>query len=880
MSLIKKHLRKALKGILCIISFAFSQDPEFNILNYSPGNGLSQSYVEFIFQDKLGFIWIGTEDGLNKFDGYNFTVFKNDPLSANSLTDNSVKSIIAGKDDEVWIGTELGGLNKFDTKRGRITQVIHDSTNNKPGINTSINKLLLHDGKLWMATDNGLCIYDTTAKTFSWPFQDSLSSNYRDLIIDKNQFIWICGPKIGLRKINPKTHAYIDYKISGEDGIYNLAHDPLDDDYFYASADYGALFHVNINSTEAQNIGYQKDKQNRLPKDLINSILPDTNGTIWVGMDEMGLIRIDTIGNKLNEFSAHTINAWSGSNSFVALFKSRAGIIWAGVHGVGLKQIYQRTKKFKTYRFNQNKNGIIPSNMVNALMIDRNDNLWIITEDKGLSRYNRNTKQVVHYYDSEHPFNRDYFFEFAEQVDDKVLLSTYANGLYAFDPASGRFENFRADTPGKLPLSQNGIFSIFEDSRRNLWLSYLSGEVEKINLLSGEKTTYHSNPDDSTAIPFKIIYTFYEDNFNNLWLAPENKGLTRYNPKTDNFKTYTYNADDPLSLSNNSVTTIYQDRNDRLWVGTYGGGINRFDYQNETFISFKEEDGLPNNVIYGILEDDHNNLWLSTNNGISCFNTQTHTFSNYDISDGLQSNEFNPAYARAKDGEMFFGGINGLNSFYPEEIKNNTFIPPVHITNILLANQIVDMATLSAGKPILDKSISYEDHIFVNSQDNVISFEFAALNYINPTKNEYAYKLEGFDDEWIYSGNRRFITYSNLAPGDYVFKVRGSNDDEIWNTGGAQLKLTITPAYWQTWWFKILMAIGALLLFLISYFYRLHGMRQKNKLLNKINNQLHKEIREKKQVELDLISSKTRFRQLAHATMEAIIISESNILSK
>ena len=310
-----------------------------------------------------------------------------------------------------------------------------------------------------------------------------------------------------------------------------------------------------------------------------------------------------------------------------------------------------------------------------------------------------------------------------------------------------------------------------------------------------------------------------------LWIGTNGGGLNRFDRDTETFIHYQGDPNKPNSLSHNSVFSIYEDKAGILWIGTFGGGLNKFDRDTETFIHFTEKDGLQNDVIYGILPDTGGNLWLSTNKGLSKFNPQTETFRNYDVNDGLQSNEFNVgAYCKSKSGEMFFGGINGFNRFHPDSVKDNPHIPPIILTAFKKFNKIVKF----------DKAIFEIDEIELSYKDNFFSFEFAALDYTNPEKNQYAYKLEGFNEDWIFCGNTRNATYTNLDPGAYIFRVKGSNNDGIWNEAGVSVKIIITPPFWKTWSFITLSGVSFILIGLVVYRRRVNAKLEKARIISEL----------------------------------------------
>ena len=341
---------------------------------------------------------------------------------------------------------------------------------------------------------------------------------------------------------------------------------------------------------------------------------------------------------------------------------------------------------------------------------------------------------------------------------------------------------------------------MLKDKNGIIWIATMGAGICNFNPESEMFTVYKNDPDDEYSIGSNRIRTIMIENDETIWIGSDNAGLSKFVIREGKFYNYRNDPNNLSSLSSNNVVTIYNDSSGNLWIGTVGGGLNKLNRNKNIFKKYYQKDGLPNDTILGILEDDHGNLWLSTNFGLSKFDPVKETFKNYDQRDGFQSNEFNQmSHLKLRSGEMAFGGINGLNIFHPDDIKDNQFIPPVVITNFLLSNKPVPVGEKNS---VLKKSIMLEKEITLSHRDNVFSFEFAALDYNIPGKNQYAYKMEGFDKDWVYPGNRGFATYTNLNHGEYVFRVRGSNNDGLWNKEGASLKINITPPFWKTLWFK------------------------------------------------------------------------------
>ncbi|MFZ4620805.1 MAG: ligand-binding sensor domain-containing protein, partial [Bacteroidota bacterium] len=529
---------------------------------------------------------------------------------------------------------------------------------------------------------------------------------------------------------------------------------------------------------------------NSISHNFIWSIFEDRTGIIWLGTD-VGVNKLDPNAAKFLHYKSDPFNPYSLTNNEVtAIFRDHTGTLWIGTRN-GLNRFDERTDRFIHYHFEQNRPSSISSNYIRSINEDRKGTLWIGTNGGGLNMYVR---------------------------------------------SSDSFRNMRT---GHIPssISSNDIIRIYEDSSGILWLATLAG----LNKYDPEKNTvkyFVKNNSDPNSLSHDYVYTITETHDGNLWLGTLGGGLNRFDKRTEQFTSFQENPADTSSLSNNNVWCIHEDRSGDLWIGT-NNGLNKFNRSNNTFTHFEEKNGLVNNVIYGILEDAKGFLWLSSNKGLSRFDRRTGTVRNYTASDGLQSNQFggNDHFKDTK-GYMYFGGINGFNIFYPDSIKDNPYIPPIVITDFQIFNRSVGVG----GDSPFKRSITSTSSITLSHDQNVFSFEFAALHFASPGSNTYAYKMEGFDKEWIRSGTRRYVTYTNLDPGKYLFMVMGSNNDGIWNTQGTSIEIIISPPFWKTWWFISVMILAGLSFAASIIFFRIRHLLTIERLRLKIASDLHDDI--------------------------------------
>lgn len=832
--------------------FALPENIRFNHLTID--EGLSQNTIACIAQDDRGFIWIGTQAGLNKYDGYNFTVYKTDIYDSNSLSENHILSIC--KDDRgfLWVGTEHG-LNKYDPSGDTFTRYYHDSKDLGSISNNIINTICKSDeNDIWIGTTKGLNRYDQETNAFVrysslLSNQDSILSNdIRSVIQDKSGTVWIGSYGGGLTVFNSKT---------GQVDFYHKDHEnshALSDNYILALyEDRSGVIWVG---TEKGGLNRFDRDQNRftcykkipgnqysLNCNQVNVIHEDKSGRLWIGTQTGGLSNLDRETEKFFSYKNDPDNPNSLSgNAIISLFEDNTGSIWAGNNDYGINVYNQESNKFVHYHHEQTNRNSLNDNMIWGMLEDKFGILWIGTDRGGLNKFDRIRNTFTHYvHDDDNPNSISSNLVTIVYEDHLGELWIGTNGgLDKLDRTTGQFTHYTFDPGNPHSISNNKIRSIYEDRSGILWIGTRGGGLNRFDRKTERFVHYKHDPNDSTSISNDKVYCLYEDYSNNFWVGTFGGGLDKLERETGKFIHFKPDARNPKSLSGTHVAAIHEDSSGYLWIGTLGGGLNKFDWGKKNFTHFTEKDGLPNNEVYAMLEDGKGNLWMSTIRGLSKFNKKSETFTTYSVEDGLQSNEFNLFSAcKSRRGEMFFGGINGFNTFFPDYLKENPFPPSVVITGFKLTNVSVPVGPMADGRTILDKLISETSEITLSYRDKVISFEFAALHYAAPKKNLYAYKMEGLEDEWNFVGSsRRFVTYSGLSPGKYVFRVKASNNDGLWNENGTSLQLTIIPPFWKTWWYYTVCIICTIVLIaaIIAYVVKqLENKRQEKERLRVIN---------------------------------------------
>lgn len=774
-------------------------------------DGLSQAGAQCLIQDRTGFLWAGTQDGLNRYDGYSFKVFRNEAGNPASLADNDVRSLLEDREGTLWVGTFANGLCRFD----RITETFKlypprvGDPRGLPGGNVRVI-FEDRDGSLWVGTNAGLCRYDRAADNFIRMEGNGVPSALVNGVVqaiaqDGQGRLWFGTEAGGLHRLettgkyasfaatpgNPQglpDNSVLCLKIvrSGEVwiGTENGAArcDPRTDTF--------RPFLPDIKNSRA--VGGK----------LVRSIVEDAGRRIWLATDN-GLSLFDTARGEFDSFRADPLLPESlSANDLQSLLVDRQGLLWVGAFGGGLCVYNPDVERFTTHRRESARPDALCSDFIWSFTEDPAGALWIGTDD-GLARYDRSADSYKTYrHDPARPDSLSGNTILAVLTDrtGAVWAGTRSDGLCRYDAKTDGFKCYRTDPKNPRAIGSNAIRGLFEDRAGNLWICTRGGGISRYDRATDTFATYRRAPGDTASPIPDDVRTIAEDANGMLWLGTYGAGLVRFDPVKTEFKGYRNDPRDPGSISDNTIWAIDIDKTGIFWVGTSNGGLNRFDPVTERFEAFRTPQGLPNDLVLGILQDGAGNLWISTNHGISRFDPATRAFRNYDNADGLQSNEFcSGAAFKARDGEMFFGGVKGFNSFRPERVTDSAYVPPVVITGFRKFNQPAK----------LDRAITETREIVVTWRDNFVTFEFASLCFTDPRKNRYAFKLEGFDTGWIPAGTQRTATYTNLDGGTYVFRVKGSNGDGVWNEEGATIRLVVVPPPWKRWWAYLLYVVAA-----------------------------------------------------------------------
>lgn len=823
-------LNSLLFGSLFLPLIAGAQISDTRFRRIGVEQGLSNSTINCIFQDSRGFMWFGTRDGLNRYDGENVTVFRSRDGDTSSISDNFIRCITEDVKHRLWIGTSYG-LNCFDPVTDKFTRYLYSKSGDKSITANAINAIYAADdayvligtqggGLNWLDLRNDKFRYfkHDPAKPNSL-CNDTINCIYRD----SYKHIWL-GTQAGLTLFNPEKG---NFKCYGDPRSKTTAiTEDKKSNLWLGTADAGLLI-FNLADHSFRALKHDAAKNSSLSGDLVLSLLCDKKGGVWIGTMNQGMNWYDSSTGSFRHYYPKPDNNLSLSNySVSAIYEDNQGDLWVGVHRGGINLYSANIDKFKLYRQEVEPNSL-SYNDVKAFCQDSKGNIWIGTDGGGLNLFDHEHNTFKHYRHKDGDptsLSSDAVQAIAQDGQGKLWVGTWSGGLDLFDPATGVFTHFKNNPKDKTSISSNFLQRMYLDSKGNFWVATYGGGLDLLNTVTHKFTRITKDPSGQTELHGKDVVSIEEDHDGNVWFGTDDGGLNCYNLAAKHFSHYFEHT-----KKNTDSRVLFTDSKGRFWVGM--AGLYLFNRAQNNFKIFTTKAGLGNLFIKGIAEGNQHNLWISTSSGMVKFKPESGYWFVYNNWDGLQSMEFEAnSYMKASDGEIFFGGIRGFNSFFPDDIKINHFTPPVYITNFQLFNKNVNPA--SKNSP-LKKDISFTDKITLNYKQSSLAFTFAALNYIISRNNQYYYKLEGVDTDWIQAGLERKASYTSLDPGTYTFRVKGSNNDGVWNNTGASITIEILPPFWATWWFRtivVILLIGGAYSF---YTYRINRIRKQKIALEK-----------------------------------------------
>lgn len=753
-------------------------------------DGLAQNTVWEVVQDERGYIWLTTEEGLHRFDGYDFRVYRADPNDPHAISESFTTRLMLGREGELWVGTQGGGLNRMEPETGRFERV----AGGEDGLSSDNIWSLTQDdnGDIWVGTDKGLDRLDPgTGRVERFTPENSGLTHARiwGLHQDSAGIVWI-GTHKGLSFFDPETESFSAFETDNETAEPYVSEVSVND--FWEDADgtlwvgaEGALLKLNGEREVVETYEGPRGDDPELEHGSVWNVVRDRRGELWVGTFGGGLHRLDS---ETGEFVAYRHSAADptslGSDHLHGIFEDRTGVLWIGTLAGGVSLFDPTTRVFTNFKHRPGDSNSLLASGAWGLELAEDGTLWV-ANDGGLSGIDRATGEYRNFkpeLKEDARFVGTYAISVHEDEAGRLWVGTdYA--LNELDRETGEFDYTRFEVEGDedVELYLNSIQDMIDAPEDELWVATAAGVV-RFDPETGDFERYHTGT-EAGGLPGDLVAALTRSEDGTLWVGTDN-GLGRYDPEADRFES----AVDPEDLAHTFVQTIAEGPSGDLWLGT-SAGLNRYDRDTGEISHFDREDGLPNTTIYGILPDGEERLWMSTNRGISRLDVESLEFKNYDVDDGLQSNEFNGgSFHRASDGEMFFGGINGVTAFYPSQVRDNPIPPEVDITRFEVMSEPIDRS-------------SWEDESLVLEHwQDILSFEFAAFDFSAPEKNRFRYRLEGFDADWRSNGTRRHATYTNLDPGKYRFMVRGANNDGVWSSDTASIRFRVLPPFWKTWW--------------------------------------------------------------------------------
>lgn len=806
--------------------------------------------------DRYGFLWFCTKNGLDRYDGYTTKRYLHDPDNAQSISGNLARAILEDKNGNLWIGTDKSGLNRFDPKSEIFTRYLQDKLSevkishlyedsfgmiwlstlgsgllqlnpetrdfiqylpNKDDPNSlshlKVRKVLEDqtsaEGNLWVATSNGLDYFRRKQQSFVHyrPNEKDPSSLSHELVFDlfydSNGSLWI-GTGVSLDQFTPATKKFLHYYPNKESASQvfngnsiNAIHEDQFNNFWIGTIT-GGLKRFDRKKKYFYEYRHEPYNPYSLHFNLIkrHGLIEDSSGLLWI-LTETGINYLNLLASPFKNYQSQHDNPDSLSGNHIwEIYESANKHLWFGTYDNGLNYFDEKNNRFIHYRHEPQNTSGISSNFIDSILVDRDQTLWVGTNNRGLNRLDKNDTEFQYY------------------------LETIGNNI-------------------------GNILDLLEDHQGYIWIATTSG-LFKYDKRKDHFSQYLPDDNNPNSLAHPWVITLYEDDLERLWIGTDG-GLDLYDPENEKFTHFKHNPELENSLSSNKVRTIYQSNDDFLWIGTEDGGLNRLDVKNKHFRHYGQKDGLPSNYVAGVLEDEQGYLWISAESGLSRFDPKTETFRNFSPEDGLLNNSFQISLKRS-NGEIILGGSQGFTRFLPSEIIDSSQPPKIALTDFLIFNRSVPLLSSFSSKSThseehdsktqqtttenenyyLKQSINHSKQITLTYKESMFSFEFAALDYLSPNKNQYAYQLEGVDKDWITTpANKRFATYMNIPAGEYVFKVKGSNKDGVWNEEGRSLKVIILPPIWLTWWAKLIYVLLTVALLVGIYSYRTSSLRRR-----------------------------------------------------
>jgi signal transduction histidine kinase/CheY-like chemotaxis protein/ligand-binding sensor domain-containing protein len=883
------------KAFVCFVAFfffattmAFCQNKTIKFEHIGVSEGISQINITCIFQDSHGFMWFGTRDGLNRYDGYNFIVYRYDSRNSNSISNNFIQDITEDKSGNIWIATNGGGINKLDVRTEQFTRFLHNDRNSNSISSNVVNNILLdNEGYLWIANQNGgLNCYDIRNNYFKhYVHSDadlkSISDNsITSLREDSKHRLWVGTYAGGINLFDKKNQCFTKFLHSDKDrtslsanGISHIFEDSAHR-IWIGTQEKGLNLFDEKSKTFRRFLHNQNDPSSLAGNNVL-SINQDSNGGLWVAGENGGISILRKGASGFDNYAHDEVdnNSLSG-NSIYAIWRDKLGNMWLGAFSAGINLFKKSTEKFTHYRHNTSANSL-SNNYVLDLSEDAAGNIWVGTDGGGVNKFDPKKETFTAIKQQKNKANvaiaGNYVLNVAEDKNRNLWIGMWANGISVLNEATNRVTNYKHNPADSNSLSGNNVYSIIHTRDQKTWIGTYNDGLNVLNSKTRTFKHYRFDVNNPKSLSSNRIYSLLEDRHNNFWVATYDAGLDLMDRETNTFTHFQHN-EKTNSISNNSVTDLLEDDKGNIWIATFSG-LNVFNTKTRKFKVFRKNDGLPSDLIYAIEEDNKGKIWISTNTGISRYNPDNNKFENYTTEDGLQGSEFKThAALKSRTGIMYFGGVNGFNAFDPDKITKEKGFSPVVITSFQLFNKPLTVAKNKDDPSPLKQNISYTKAITLSYSQSFISLEYAALDFASKDRKEYAFKLEGFEKDWNYVGRRTMASYTNLAPGNYTFKIKYKNSAAAWSPETDGLQIIILPPFWATWWFRIIALCTIVFTAYTWYKSRIHFIQQQKALLEKQvierTTEVNKQALDLKALNTDLFS---KSEELEHLNKKLVI---------
>ena len=797
--------------LLCMNKSQASVKMHFKHIPFEDDTSLGS--VLDIHHDRFGFLWVAGRQGLSRFDGYDFELFRHDINNPNSIMSNNISRIKEDKNGNLWIATEVG-LDRYDYATETFIHHTHDPKNPNSLYEGRVLDIHIDANQiLWLATKGGIASYNPQADTFTrYPQhqgEEALKGNWvLSIAEDSNEILYI-GTGYGFKVWNRKTHT-VDV-FQAQHGIKNKLQSNLIRKVFVDSAD-----NIWIGSEKGilryepaikEFIHYSVPEIPSSANVSVWDITEDSEGIIWFATDGLGLVKYNPKNYSLQSITHNPNDPYSLSSKVTrTVEEDRFGDLWVGHYPSGL-DVYERyTSAFQSFSTqSEDYKGMLGTN-VKSIYEDDQQNLWLAIDHGGLHYYDYQKNRFEYYSHSPDNTNSpgsDDLLNITVDHTGLMWISTWTTGITTFNRKTKTFKRYLADFNNPNQLQSEKVWLTYQDQQNTLWVGMLGFGIARYIPETDSFKRYIFSSDDPNGLLSGQVWDIQEDSRGNLWIATQS-GLSIMDREQETFTHFVVDQNNKGSISSNQIRAIYEDSKQRLWIITNGGGLNQYHYDTNRFTAITTNNGLSSNMLTAIIEDNNGILWISSNEGLSAYNPENQSVKNFDRSYGLQHKEFNNGAAiKAQNGDLIFGGINGFTRFNPNKIRPNDIVPPVVFTELRVLNKPVNIGKDS----LLKKSVLLADNITLNHKQNIVTLSYTALNYRNAEKNQYAYKLEGFDQNWHQVGKKRNATYTNLDAGKYTLRVKAANNEGYWNDSGESIDITVLPAPWHTWWAYTLYAL-------------------------------------------------------------------------